>query len=66
MTIDQFNTASFGAGDRAIYDGQTYPIASVDFKESLIGLIMKIEGGDPDEVTWVRCENVTYLSPLDF
>ncbi len=64
MTIEQFNKTRFGAGDRAIYlkDGNTYDVAMVDFQEQLIGLQMNISGGDPDDVTWVRCENVEYLS----
>lgn len=66
MTINEFNSASFGNGDRAIYDGTEYPIASVDFKEALVGLIMEISGGDPDEITWVRCENIVHLSPINF
>ncbi len=67
MTIDDFNNTSFGAGDRAYYskDGNTYPIATVDFQEQLIGLIMRISGGDPDDVTWVRCESVVHISVRD-
>ncbi len=65
MTINEFNSASFGNGDRAIYDGETYPIVSIDFKEALVGLLMEIQGGDPEDVTWVRCENITHLSPVN-
>lgn len=65
MTIDQFNNASFGAGDRAIYDFAEYPILSIDFKEALVGLLMEISGGDPDEITWVRCESIVHLSPIN-
>jgi hypothetical protein len=63
MTIDEFNETSFGAGDRAKYtDGRVYAIASVDFQEKLIGLIMHISGGNPNEITWVRCENIEHFS----
>jgi len=65
MTIDQFNNATFGNRDRAIYDGETYQIRSVDFKEALVGLLMEISGGDPDEITWVRCENITHIPPIN-
>ena len=63
MTIDQFNKQRFGAGDKARYrDGIYYDIAAVDFDEQLIGLLMHISGGEPGDVTWVRCENVDHLT----
>ncbi len=58
MTLDQFDNTRFGAGDKARYrDGNTYDIKSVDFEERLIGLLMNISGGEPDDISWVRCEN---------
>lgn len=62
MTIEEFNKNGFIAGDFAKYkDGNYYDIASVDFDEKLIGLLMRISGGEPDEITWVRCENCEYI-----
>lgn len=43
MTIEEFNNTRFGSGDRVICkNGKDYPIASVDFEERLIGLLMNI------------------------
>ncbi len=59
MTIEQFNSHPFGFGDQANYkDGNIYQIASVDFEEQLVGLYMNISGGKPDDISWVRCENI--------
>lgn len=58
MTIQEFNQTEFTANMNAIYKNAEYQIASVDFEEKLIGLFLKIEGGDPEEISWVRCENV--------
>lgn len=51
--------AKFTGGMTAIYKGNIYEIAQVDFEEKLVGLLMNIQGAEPDEVSWVRCENVT-------
>ena len=61
MTTEEFNSTSFGAGDRAIYKGIVADVASVDFEEQLIGLHLKISGGDPFDISWVRCENVEFI-----
>ncbi|MGB4820368.1 MAG: hypothetical protein WBP33_14760 [Saprospiraceae bacterium] len=62
MEIIEFNNQRFGSGDKVRYrDGNIYEIASLDFTENLIGLKMNISGGEPDDVTWVRYENVEYL-----
>ena len=65
MTEAEFDKQVFGAGDKARYtDGQIYDVATVDFQERLIGLLMHISGAESeDEVSWVRCENVEYMSP---
>lgn len=60
MTREEFSQSKFKAGDRAIYDGNEYVVASIDFKEQLIGLLGVIDNSD--ELTWVRCESVEYLS----
>lgn len=65
MSQEEFEKQRFGAGDKATYkDGNTYVVASVDFEEKLIGLLMNISGGEPDDISWVRCENVDYIPLL--
>lgn len=54
MTNAEFNSTSFGKGDTAIYKGTEYLIASVDFEESLIGLLIPISGMEENEITWVK------------
>lgn len=61
MTQEEFNQTSFGNGDRAIYKNKVYPVASVDFEENLIGLLMNISGGEEGDISWVRCENVEFI-----
>lgn len=61
MTKTELRSHVFKAGDKAKYKGKIYKIKSVDFQECLFGLRMNISGGDPDDVIWVRCENVEYL-----
>lgn len=60
MTLDEFNKTRWTVGMRAKYHGddQVYPIASCDFGEQLVGLKGVIQN-EPDEISWVRCENVT-------
>ena len=60
MTIEEFDKTGFAAGDFAKHKHGIFPIVTVDFEEKLIGLQMKIEGGDPEEISWVRCENIIY------
>lgn len=57
MTFDEFDSTNWQAGMFAIYKGEKYPIAQVDFEERLIGLSGLTLG--TDEPTIVRCENVT-------
>ncbi len=61
MTRDEFNSATFGAGDKVFYlkDGVTYPVASVDFVEGLFGYLL--DENDPDHVSWARCESVNFI-----
>jgi len=61
MTIQEFNNTSFGNKDKAIYNGKEYDISSVDFVEALVGIKENIPGAEPDEVSWKRCENITYV-----
>ena len=62
VTTEEFSKQSFGAGDKARYKDGIYVVATVDFDEQLIGLLLNISGGEPDDVSWVRCENVDYIS----
>ncbi len=62
MTIEQFDKTGFAKGDLAIYKGDEYQIKQVDFEERLFGLMIPIEGADDENITWVRCENVIYIS----
>jgi hypothetical protein len=61
MTQEEMKQARFGNGDTAKYRNRIYPIASIDFGENLIGLLMNIPGGDECDISWVRCENVEFL-----
>lgn len=57
MGIDQFDKTGFTAGMKAEYDGQTYHLIAVDFKEKLFAIDMY---GAAD-LKWVRCENVNLI-----
>lgn len=63
MTIEQFNNTRFGAGDEVIYKGETWPIIEVDFEEALFGIPNErgITVEVADQITWVRCENCTFI-----
>ena len=54
MTREEFNHHSFGSGQSFIYKGESFPLASVDFEEGLIGLDTY---DDINDCKWVRCEN---------
>ena len=65
MTKQEFDLASFSPGDKAKYtDGNIYDIAALDFQERLVGLHMNIPGGEPDDISWVRCENIEHITSL--
>lgn len=64
MTIEEFNNTKFSIHDWAIYKGAKYKIASVDFEEQLIGLLMNNDPENPKEISWVRCENAELAFPL--
>lgn len=66
MEILEFNKTGFRSGDTATYKGENYPIAQIDFEEKLFGLLMNIPGGEEDDISWVRCENVIYRRFLSF
>ncbi len=59
MSITEFDDTGWTPGMFARYtDGKVHPVASCDFEEKLVGLL-GIVADEPDEVSWVRCENVT-------
>jgi len=62
MTKAEFNATGWTPGMTADYQGKTYPIASCDFEEQLVGLHRVLEGARED-IVWMRCENVTVHKP---
>lgn len=66
MTKEQFDETKFTGGMTAEYKGGVYAIASVDFEERLIGLLMNIPGAEPNDVSWVRCENCHVFTKHEF
>ena len=54
MTRDEFNSTSFGKGDRFYYDDEFCDIISVSFSEGLFGID---DCDDIDSLSWVRCES---------
>ena len=62
MTIEEFKNTEFSEGMKVLYEGVENEIASVDFKEMLVGLEGDNDIEEP-ETHWVRCENVTLLNP---
>jgi hypothetical protein len=56
MTITEFNKTKWHSKMQCEYDGNIYEIGSINFKESLIGLVE-----DDEEVQCVRCENVDLI-----
>ena len=58
MTIEEFNKTRFGTNMRARYDSVDYKVVSVNFTESLIGLV---DVDDTDDIFWVRCENAELI-----
>jgi len=62
MTIQEFDNTGWTCGMNAEYHGKTYKVASCDFDEKIIGLLGVILNA-PEEISWVRCENVTLIPP---
>ena len=62
MTKEEFNATGWTPGMTADYQGKTYPIASCDFEEQLIGLHRVLDGA-PEDIVWVRCENAIVHKP---
>jgi hypothetical protein len=63
MTQAEFQKTRWGKGMRALYRGEIYLIAQVDFEEQLIGMVSEQYESDPNEVmSWARCENVELMN----
>lgn len=62
MTQDEFSNQRWSAGMTCKYNGEWRKIIAVDFVEKLIGLNPLAVNARPDEVTYVRCENVTAIT----
>lgn len=63
MTIEEFNTTGFTGKMRCTYKGEEYLLASVDFEEKLIGILLPDnEFKDDHELSWVRCENIELIT----
>lgn len=52
-----FDEYKFGIATRVVYEGKEYRVASVIFKERLIGLIEEHEE-DLELIIWIRYENM--------
>lgn len=62
MTIQEFDKTGWTGKMKGIYKKEIFNIASVDFEEKLIGLLLPCnELKDDFELTWVRCENVELI-----
>ena len=58
MTLEQFTKAEFSADTKIKIYNYVYDIFSVDFEQSLIGIIQfPEEENDMDKVRWIRFEN---------
>ena len=62
MTVDEFNNHRFGANMFVEYQGEKMYVISLSFPEALFGLVPDKSDYDPDEWSWVRCENILILS----
>lgn len=62
MTLDEFDKTRFGANMWVMYKGQKRYVISVNFPERLLGLCDGKADIEPDEWTWVRCENVKVIN----
>ncbi|NBQ49265.1 MAG: hypothetical protein EBY40_01065 [Marivivens sp.] len=60
MTIEQFDRFEWRAGLKVKHaeDGRVCPVSGVDFYEKAVGLRDFMEGAEPGDIHWSRCENV--------
>ena len=59
MTLEEFYECRFGANMFVTYQGNIHYVISVNFEEALLGLVPDKSDYDPEEWSWVRCENIT-------
>lgn len=60
MTIDEFNSFGWSGHMAMTYQGNQHDIVSVCFIEKLLAF----QPEDNDQLTWVRCENVTSVERI--
>jgi len=58
MDIETFEKTRWKAHMKALYRNKKHIIASVDFAENLVGLEINEM---PDDINWVRCENIELI-----
>lgn len=58
MTKKEFDIQKWKAEMKAEYRGVEFDIATVNFREQLVGLL------DDGEITWVRCENIDLVKKV--
>lgn len=66
LTMDMFRQTQWAPNMRAVHRSrphESFPVASVDFEELLVGLTGFIGGAEPDEIHWVRGENLLQITP---
>lgn len=56
MKLEEFEKQAWKSGMKAKYHGGEFDIATINFEESLVGLM-----DDREEISWVRCENVELI-----
>ena len=56
MTIEEFNSFSWGAGQICRFKGESRTVVIVNFDQAILALDNGEE--DIDDLDWVRCENV--------
>ena len=61
MTIEEMNKYGFSGDTKCIYDSKQHNISSVDFSQNLIGIPCYYEGCEPEDIIWLRCENVDII-----
>lgn len=62
MTLEEFNNHRFGVNMYVMYQGKGMYVISVAFEEALLALVPDKSDYNPEEWTWVGCENITIIS----
>ena len=61
MTLTEFYNTRFGVNMYVMYQGKDMYVIAVAFEEALLALVPDKSDYDPDEWTWVRCENIVII-----